>query len=220
LIFAWVRSPVRIGNTELVWCAAWTVFGLAALRNVGPVILLMAPVALRALERSFGGRLDALAAQPSRRTARALAALLGVVAVAGATVVGVSLATLDPLADTPAPGIARKLAQAPGTVRVFNAYNVSGSLIAFGGGRDGHLKLVVDGRADLWGAPYIDKLIGVQNAQRGWEDELREFRPDAVVLPSGAPLVLALYSSGRWRYAMTDDDEYVLLVPKDSTLFR
>ena len=77
----------------------------------------------------------------------------------------------------------------------------------------------MDGRADLWGGQYIDRLTTVQNAQQGWEDELRRFRPDAVVMPPDAPLVQALFSSGRWRYVMTDR-LFVLLAPKDSTLFR
>ena len=217
LIFAWVRSPVRIGNTELLWCAAWTVFGLLAIRNVGPVILLMAPVALRALERSFGERLDRLSARPSPAMARALGATLAAVLVAGVATVAVSLARMDPLGETPALGIARRLARAPGPIRVFNAYNTSGSLIAFAGGRDGHVQLVVDGRADLWGGQYIDSLAQVLNAQPGWEGKLRQFRPDAVVAPPDAALVSALVSSGEWRYAMTDR-KFVLLVPKDSTL--
>jgi hypothetical protein len=217
LIFAWVRSPVRVGNTELLWCAAWTVFGLAAMRNVGPVVLLMAPVVLRALERSFGERLDRMSARPSPGMARALTATLATVVVAGAATVGASMLRMDPLAQTPALQIARRLARAPGPVRVFNAYNASGSLIAFAGGRDGHVQLFVDGRADLWGGPYIDGLMRVQNAQQGWEDKLRQFRPDAVVMPSDAPLVTALITSGKWRYAMTDR-EFVLLVPRDSTL--
>ncbi len=219
LIFAWVRSPARVANTELVWCLVWTAFGLSALRNVGPVILLMAPVVLRALERSFGERLDRLSARPSPVMARALFATLAAVVVAGAASTGVSLLRLDPLGETPALAIARRLAQEPGTVRVYNTYNVGGSLIAFAGGRDGHVQLVVDGRADLWGGRYIERLMGVQNIQPGWEDELREFRPDAVVMPSGAPMVAALVASGRWRYAMTDR-QFVLLLPQNSTLLR
>jgi hypothetical protein len=217
LIFAWVRSPVRVGNTELLWCAAWTVFALSAMRNVGPVILLMAPVVLRALERSFGERLGRLSAQPSTAMARVLAAMLAAVLVAGVTTVGVSLLRMDPLDQTPALAIARRLAQVPGPVRVYNGYNTSGSLIAFAGGADGHVQLVVDGRADLWGGHYIERLVDVQNIHAGWEEDLRLFRPDAVVMPSDAPMVSALVTSGGWRYAMTDD-QYVLLLPRGSKL--
>jgi hypothetical protein len=217
LIFAWVRSGVRVGTTEIVWCLAWTVFGLMALRNVGPVILLMAPVVLRALERSFGERLDTFSARPSRAMGRLLLGTLGTVLVAGATVVGATLVTMEPLAKTPALAIARRLARAPGQIRVYNAYNVAGSLIAFGGGRDGHLKLVVDGRADLWGGSYIDRTLDTQNIRPGWEEDLRRFRPDALVVPTDCPLVVTLIGSGTWRYGLTDKD-FVLLVPRDSTL--
>ena len=67
LIVAWVRSPVRVPNTELLWSLLWTIFGLTAVRNVGPAILLTAPVVLRALERSFGARLDRFSARPRAR---------------------------------------------------------------------------------------------------------------------------------------------------------
>jgi hypothetical protein len=217
LILAWVRSPVRVPTTELVWSLLWTIFALTALRNVGPVILLTAPVVLRAMERSFGPRLDRFSAQPSARTARVLAISLVAILVGGAAASAAALVQINPLHETPALAIARRLAADPGPIRVWNAYNASGTLIAFADGRDGHVRLVVDGRSDLWGAPYIDRVTSVQNLGTGWRTEFDRFRPDAAVLPTDAPLTTYLQEVRHWRFAF-QDGPYALLVPAGSSL--
>ena len=113
--------------------------------------------------------------------------------------------------------IARRLATDAGPIRVWNAYNVSGSLIAFAGGREGHIRLVVDGRSDLWGGNYIDRVSGALNLADGWEREFDGFRPDAAVLPMGTPLLVYLREVRHWRSALQDGG-YVLLVPPGSAL--
>jgi hypothetical protein len=217
LIFSWVRSPVRVPATELVWSLIWTVFALSAMRNVGSVILLMAPVVLRAVERSFGARLDRFSAQPSLAMSRVLAGTLAAVLAFGVAACTLSLAQLEPLRDTPALGIARRLAADPGPIRVWNAYNASGALIAFAGGREGHVRLVVDGRSDLWGAAYIDRATSVQNLGAGWQADFDRFAPDAAVLPADAPLATYLADVRHWRFAERDTS-YALLVPPGSVL--
>jgi hypothetical protein len=212
LIFAWVRSPVRVPATELVWSLSWTIFALAAWRNVGPAILLTAPVVLRALERSFGSRLDRFSAQPSATMSRLLAGMLATALVLGLATCTVGLAQTDPLGSTPALGIARRLAADPGPIRVWNSYNVSGSLIAFARGREGHVRLVVDGRSDLWGAEYIGRVANVQSLGAGWQAEFDRFRPDVAVLPVEAPLATYLLDVRHWRLAF-QDGPYALLIP-------
>jgi hypothetical protein len=217
LILAWARTPSTITWTEILWVLAWTVFGLSATRNVGPAILLTAPVVLRALERWGGARLDRLVRAPGRREARVLAVTAVVTVLVGVGVTGGVLARTDPLARTPALAIARRLTAAPGPLRVWNAYNASGSLIAFGGGRDGHLRLVVDGRSDLWGGAYIGDVGNVAALGDGWESRLDAFRPDAVVITSGSALVHVLQREREWT-AVQYDGDYVLLVPPGSPL--
>jgi hypothetical protein len=217
LIVAWARSPVRVPATELVWSFLWTGFGLLAVRNVGPAILLTAPVVLRAVERSFGGHLDRFSAQPSRAMTRVLAATLGAVLVLGVAACIRTMTQLDPLQRTPGLAIARRLAAGPGPIRVWNGYNVSGTLIAFAGGREGHVRLVVDGRSDLWGGAYIDRVTSVQNVGAGWQTDFDRFRPEAVVLPADAPLVTYLMEVRHWRLAFRDG-AYDLLLPPGSAL--
>ncbi len=219
LIFAWVRSKVRVSSTELLWCTAWTVFALTAIRNVGPAILLMAPVTLRALERSFGPQLERVSARPSPVVGRILAGTALVTIVGGVVVCAAATLRLDPLENTPALDMARRLRDAPGPIRIYNDYNASGSLVAFAGGGEGHVKLVVDGRSDLWGGPHIERHAVVQNVGPGWETDVFGFRPDAVLMAEGAPLVQMLRETRQWTVAMTDGG-YVLLTPPGSRLLR
>jgi hypothetical protein len=216
LVLSWVRSSRRVPVTELLWIFAWTAFGLMALRNVGPAALFTAPVAVRALEASNGKGFGAVAF-PSHREARLLAGLLGAVAVGAAIVVPSGLSAVDALHNAPALAIARRLAGVERPLRVWNGYNVSGSLIAFGGGRDGHLRLVIDGRSDLWSPGYIRTVDDAQRLVGDWHRTFDDFRADAVVLPPDTPLVVYLQQVERWRVEQKDGD-YVLLVPPHSTL--
>jgi hypothetical protein len=75
----------------------------------------------------------------------------------------------------------------------------------------------VDGRSDLWGARYIDRIASVERLGTGWQAEFDKFRPDVAVLPVEAPLVPYLLDVRHWRYAF-QDGTYALLVPPGSTL--
>lgn len=216
LVLAWVRSSRRVRATELLWVFVWTAFGLLALRNVGAAALLTAPVALRALETSLGPRLRS-SPVGSRPEGLVLAGLLAVVVLGGGILVGSSLGRVDPLRETPAIAISRHLATVDRPLRIWNGYNVSGSLIAFGGGGTGHLRLVIDGRSDLWGGGYIAKVTGAQRLAGDWRRTLEDFHPDAVLLGRETPLVVYLEQAEHWRVA-EEDREYVLLVPPQSSL--
>ncbi len=217
VVVAWVRSPRRVPTTELLWVFCWSGFGVMAMRNVGPAMLLTAPVALRALEASFGARLDRHSSPTSPRENRALAVLVAAVVVVGTVSTVSALVRVDPLRNAPALKIAQLLAKTDRPVRVWNDYNTSGALIAFGGGAQGRLKLVVDGRSDLWGSAYIKSTIDAQSLAKGWRQTFEGFRPDAVVLGSDTPLGLYLHANENWRVALRDG-KFELLVPPGSRL--
>lgn len=217
VVWAWVRSGVRVPATELLWVFTWTVFGVLAVRNVGPSTLFIAPVALRALERAGEARLRRLSRETSVRESRILAAILGVIAVATAVVVTAALRTMDPLEKAPALKIARQLAAQDRPLRIWDGYNASGILVAFGGGDRGHLKLLVDGRADLWGGDYIERLVATQSLLGDWRQHLASFHADAMVMPPDTPIVRYLEDVDHWRVAEVDGS-YVLLVPPGSPL--
>lgn len=209
VVLAWARTPRPVPRVELVWVLAWSAFGLLAFRNVAVSLLLVAPAALGALDRAWGEPLRAKYPPAAGRERRWLAvATVGVLA-AGAVVGAIRLATVHPLAKTPARQIALKLAAEPRPIRVFNAYNASGSLVAFGGGK---VRLVVDGRADLWGADYVAELGAATALETGWQRTLQRLHPEAFVLTQDTPLVAELLRDGGWRVALRDGS-YVLLMP-------
>jgi hypothetical protein len=209
LVLAWVRSPVRVPRVELLWSLVWVAFGMLAFRNVAVSALMLAPVVTRALDRTWGQALRRRAAPSGRHEATALLAAALVVLAGGFTASVIQVARSEPLADTPARRIAERLAASPEPLRVFNAYDVSGSLIAFGGGK---VDLVIDGRADLWGAARISRVTGAERLAPGWADTVDGFAPDALVIAADSALAELLVREGGWRLELRDR-EYVLLLP-------
>lgn len=206
---AWARVRDRIPRAHLLWLCAWTTFGLTAFRNVAPALLLCAPVALAAADLAWGPRIRSWSRPNGAREAAALGAALVLTVVAGAGLAVVRLARLDPLADAPGRHLAERLATLPRPVRLFNDYNASGCLAAFGGGR---VRLVIDGRADLWGDTYVRRVLDAQSLGPGWQTTFSDFHPDAAVLAKAAPLTTLLVREGTWR-TVAEDGDFVLLLP-------
>jgi hypothetical protein len=208
-VLAWSRHPRPADRSRLLWLGVWTAFGVTAYRNVAPALLLCAPLALEATDRAWGERVRSWSRPNRPREAALLGTVLAVTLAVGVGWTATRLSRLDPLRSAPARHLAERLAASPSPVRVFNGYNASGSLAAFGGGK---VRLVIDGRTDLWGDAYIKKILQAQGLGRGWEATFTGFRPDAVVLPENSPLTVLLLHEGRWRQVAADGD-YVLLLP-------
>ena len=191
----------------------WGAFGFAAFRNVVPSALLIAPVTVRALDRTRWGDL-ARAAQSSvsPRESAVVRVLLACGLIIGVATIAPGVTHVRPLERTPALRIARWVAAQGHPIRIFNAYNASGALALFGGG---NARLVVDGRADMWGGRYIDRMVGAEALKPGWEPAITSFRPEAVVTGTHSPLATLLTREGTWRLALRDG-EYVLLLPTGS----
>jgi hypothetical protein len=62
----------------------------------------------------------------------------------------------------------------------------------------------VDGRSDFYGAPFEERYVDVMNVRWGWEEHLRRYGVDTILLPPDAPLCGALKESGRWRVVYDD----------------
>jgi hypothetical protein len=216
VVLGWVRASRRVPGTELLWVFAWTAFGLAAMRNAGPAALLTAPVALRALESSLSGSLGGTAGV-SRREGYLLTGLLAAVTIGAGILIPSELVGVNPLENAPARAIANRLAGVDRPLRIWDEYNASGSLIAFGGGREGHLRLVIDGRSDLWGGEYITRISDTQRLAGDWRRTFVDLHPDAAVLSNDVPLAVYLQQAEQWQVDQRDGD-YVLLVPPGSTL--
>jgi hypothetical protein len=205
---AWARSSRTVPISEIVWVMAWSALGTQAFRNVAPSLILTAPMTVTALQRARSRELRS-DSRTGVKESRILATAVAATILAGAGVLTTRLVTIDPLADARALAIARWVAQQPGPLRIFNDYNTSGPLVGFSAG---NARLVVDGRADMWGTRYIEDTGSVQALERGWEERLAAFRPDAIVSAIDSPLAQLLTRENAWRVELRDQ-KYELLVP-------
>jgi hypothetical protein len=204
-VLGWARSPASIRASEILWVVAWTAFGTQAYRNVIPAMLLTAPMTITALHRTWPPRHSTATPLESR----VLAALTVAVLIVGGLFLTAKVASVTPLHDVRAMALARWVARQAQPVRIFNDYNASGTLVQFSGGK---ARLVVDGRADMWGDRYIRTIVGTTELHRGWEGRLNAFHPDAIVTRDDAPLRQLLVHEGTWRVAVRDR-HYELLLP-------
>jgi len=208
VVAGWVFGP-RPPLAELVFVAAWAVFGSVTIRNALISLLLLAPVAVAALHRSVGPWLSRFGHEPGRRERRMLA---GLTLAATATAIVLPVAALrhvDPLARADARPIALRLAEMPSPVRVLDDYNASGQLVAFGGGK---VRLMIDGRFDMWGADAVHRIGGVEQLSGDWQATLRELRPDAMVIPATSPLAAQVQRDRSW-HVVARNDPWLLLLP-------
>ncbi len=205
---AWARAGSAVPSSEVLWVLCWTVFGLQSYRNVTVALLLLLPVTVTALRRVAGPRILAGRLVAGPQESRGLALLAIAIVSAGLAGAGLRSSVVDPLRDIPAASIAGWVARQPAPVRIWNSSNSSGALIALS---DGKARLVVDGRADLWGAAYLKRLHDAELLRPGWQATLNSFSPQAVVTERTSALFSALSASG-WQVPIADHT-VALLVP-------
>lgn len=200
LAVCWSRSHRPVPRSELLWVLAWTAFSLLAIRNQAPAALLVAPVAVRRLEESYGG------ARPGPRLPAW--SLLVVAVAAVATVLPGQLRAPSVPTTFPA-GIAARLASTPQPLRVLNDYNISGFLIDATHGR---ARLAIDGRSDRYGAAFIAHYGSAVAGEPGWQDTVSGLGPQVAVLRRTAPLAGLLADQLGWHVVLRDH-AFLLLAP-------
>lgn len=203
IALSWARNPAAVPWPEVGWVLVWVVFSLPASRNIVVASIMLAPVAVRAGQR-------ALQMRPATTSARERRILWSITAVTLGAVIPASLVMASRLAALPSRfpvHIAMKIGESPRPVTVLNAYNSSAALIAFSSDK---AKLLIDGRADLWGAHYIRKLDDVAYLRPGWQQTLRTLNPDVLVIDRGSALdVLLQLSATAWQRGV-EDGHYVM----------
>jgi hypothetical protein len=90
---------------------------------------------------------------------------------------------------------ANGLADAPG----YNSYNWGGYLIWRG------LPVFVDGRADVYGDPFLFYYLQAFEVGRNWREPLNDYQVQYVLMEKDAPLMTLLQASGQWREVYSDD---------------
>ncbi|HET9847572.1 MAG TPA: hypothetical protein VFR68_03315 [Candidatus Dormibacteraeota bacterium] len=87
-------------------------------------------------------------------------------------------------------------------VRVFNYYDYGGYLVwrLFpSGGR-----VYIDGRVEVYGTRIFANYLQVNYVGDGWRSVIAQARPDAILLPTGHPLVRLLQQDAEWQQFSRD----------------
>src|SRR6184192_1547454 len=82
-------------------------------------------------------------------------------------------------------------------VRIFNYYDYGGYLLwrLYPQGS----RIFIDGRVEVYGSALFSRYLRVSYLAEGWPSVIAEADPDAIVLPSGHPLVGLLQQDRAWQ---------------------
>lgn len=211
IVCTWAFGLVRPTKGEVVLVLALLGFGYTAWRSTTPALLILAPIVTGSLARGIGDPdpLPAGTRQPLARVSAAIAAV-------GFALSLVLAATQNPVIDPDFPQkLFTQVRDNPEPQRVLNAYNISGPLLWFGGGPP-HVLVGIDGRADRYGAEYIDRYDGdLMDTRPGWEDVLDELGPTTALIRETEPLAGALLAQKNW-VVVDREGRWVLLRSPDA----
>jgi len=76
-------------------------------------------------------------------------------------------------------------------------------------------RVFVDGRADLYGDDFLNRLADIYYIRHNWQDEFAATRVCSVILPPDAPLVSALRESPDWKVIYSDKQAAILTRTSD-----
>jgi hypothetical protein len=206
IVIAWSRAAGPAPRSQLLWLLVLDAFAFSANRNTAPAAILLAPIALAALQRTWPATSTI---RVQRRPVVALGAL-GLVAVV------LSYASAPVLGPSQPQRLAAILAEQPGVTRVLDDYNVSGYLL-----REAwpHVQVAIDGRADRYGEKELQRYSDAVNGAPGWQEYVDELRPDAALLLKEQALTQLLLEVGNWR-VVRPEGRWVLLAPAGSSLLE
>ena len=211
LVIAWARGRVRPARSEILLVAVMAIMAAAASRNLCPAVLVLAPVLAWRLSVAFAGPRsrplpEGLA--PVVKPATFVVGLVGLVLAAGAVALSVPL----PVGTQPV-GLVKQIAASEGENRVLNSYNAGGLVLWFARPEvsKSFVQVGIDGRADRYGAAYIDDYLAMQRGKPGWEATVARLNPNVALLANEDALVPLLQSRG-WQ-VIGREAEYVLMTP-------
>jgi hypothetical protein len=225
LLAGLATGRVRASTSEWLLAFALLYLALASQRHVPLFVLAAAPLmgrcgqALLSLAGSMLPPVDrrpaaqaALRWRPARPTGPSVT--LGVINLALLIVVGTGMIayravpSLRPASETAAISAALPaqatdaLARLGRPLKVFNYYDYGGYLVwrLFPNGT----RVYIDGRVEVYGPEVFSRYLRVSYLASGWQDVLAQSHPDAIVLPSGHPLVGILQQDPEWTLLSQD----------------
>jgi hypothetical protein len=199
------RTERPVDWTDLALVGLWAIWGFFAARNVALYGLLTAPVLARYADANLGAYLPAGSARATRLQARLNGVLLGLVALAAAGHIYVTLfatQTIPPVEQNLPSQAVTFIQERKPAGPIFNSYNWGGYLI-FRLWPD--YPVYIDGRTDLYADSFIRRYLNVVNAGEGWAQTLDEDGINLVLIENGATLVRFLSPDTGWRQIYRDD---------------
>ena len=222
---------VRARATEWLWALGFLFLALASQRHVPLFCLAAAPLTGRSAQALLEAAL-ALLPRISGRSAEQAAFLAGplrpapgravsainvvILAVVAAGMVGyravpnllpgheaAAIAAVYPVAGADA------LQQLGRPFRLLNYYDYGGYLVyrLWPSGS----RVFIDGRVEVYGPQVFSDYLAVSYATPAWRDVVRRYQPDAIILPSGHPLVGTLSADPGWTLLSRDPVATVLV---------
>ncbi|HXF51351.1 MAG TPA: hypothetical protein VNM43_06685, partial [Dehalococcoidia bacterium] len=94
--------------------------------------------------------------------------------------------------------------------RLFNDYTWGGYLIAKG---YPDVRVFIDGRTDFYRGPFIDEYVRVTRTDPGWEDILRRWDIEVVLVRDSSRLARALRVTSGWDEVIIDGPAAVFVRP-------
>jgi hypothetical protein len=233
ILLGLATGKVKARTSDWLWALALLYLALSSQRHVPLFALAAAPLMARCaqalIDRAGSVNLLEGQGQPAGRAAfrwspprpSGGSAVVGVVNLALLLVVGVGMVAYRALPNIRPEGQAAAISSSfpvkatdallnqGHPLRVFNYYDTGGYLVWRlypSGGR-----VFIDGRVEVYGAAVFRDYLAVNYVSSGWRDVIARRAPDAVLLPTGHPVVSLLESDPGWR-VLEKDKAYTLFL--------
>jgi hypothetical protein len=184
-------STIALLLLSLVLALSWS-------RTVGLGAVILAPLAAHALQDLLGQPVE-----PASRRERWTSWAAGLSALVIAALIAPTVAASPAIGPN---GLDAALSRLPSGTVVCNDQIDGGWLML----RHPALRPTMDTRAELYSIERIRSYLTFVSGATGWESYPQAVKCSHVLMPSAAPVVVALENSGRWRVVSTADD-YTLL---------
>lgn len=182
---------------------------MQAVRNAPFAALVLLPVAGSALAARWAAASsarDSAVRMPLGAAAALVASIALIVGPVSLSIAGQSVSFVAPSQHGyPSAGAEYVRAHFSGQ-RMFNDYNSGGYLIYK---LYPDVPVFVDGRTDFYGNDLLADYLRIDRAEPGWDELLRKYGVEVVLIDKQLPLAKALESDGAWQQQFSGDNEVV-----------
>jgi hypothetical protein len=206
LLAALALSPKRSSATDVLLLVFFGYAALRSARNIPIFALAAAPVLseqLWALVEVRGWSLSFGPSGPTPRNIKVMnCVLLALIGSSAAWRINAVLSNQSAVVRDRYPVAAVDYLQSREPAeRVYNSYNWGGYLIWRWGP---NMRVYIDGRADVYGDPFIEEFLETYRAGPRWQVPLDKYGVQFVLVEPNAPLAVELARSGSWKRVYSD----------------